>query len=145
MKNAPKKIIAAFLALFLTLSGVWILPVAASGESGTRFVFTTLTGKDDETFTLQDDGFSLPVNGESSFRTSELSFLEGSSNALYVSLINQSGATKLSVTISYVLYEELFTETAEKNIEPLFAQHNMKPLGNSAVKCQSAAGSGIFE
>ncbi|MBE6629294.1 MAG: hypothetical protein E7624_00410 [Ruminococcaceae bacterium] len=118
MKNAPKKIIAAFLALFLTLSGVWILPVAASEEGGTRFVFTTLAGKDDETFTLQDDSFSLPVNGESSFRTSELSFLEGSSNALYVSLINQSGATKLSVTISYVLYEELFAETAEKNIEP---------------------------
>ena len=72
MKNAPKKIIAAFLALFLTLSGVWILPVAASEEGGTRFVFTTLAGKDDETFTLQDDSFSLPVNGESSFRTSEL-------------------------------------------------------------------------
>lgn len=101
-----KKCISLVLALMLALSAFSLLPVAAAKAdetaSGTRFVFSSLVSENGAVYETEDAPVSLLLNAASArFDAKGLEMLTLTSNAFYVSLVNESSANAVHITYTY--------------------------------------------
>ncbi len=122
MRKTPTRLLAFLLALTLSLSLLSLLPASAAEEKE-YFVFGALQSAQGREYPAQNEPITLPLDGQAAFSTVGLSLLEGETNALYLSLINQSNATKLRVSYTYEIYGVPADESAEY---PLAAQSTQK-------------------
>ena len=102
MRQCTRRIWALVLALLLTIPALSVLSVSAVSQ-GDSFVFDALYTSNGKTYTVGDDGVTLPISSSSNaFLAKDIDMLDGSSNALYVSLLNNSGASAICITYTYL-------------------------------------------
>ncbi len=134
MRRFGKRSISLFLVLILCISSCSTLIVAATepaqvvtptasqevtlGEGDTRFVFDTLVSEKGTVYETATTPTKLSLSpDEHVFASADVSLLETSSNALYVSLVNETGATALHITYTYVQNALTKSETLTQAIE----------------------------
>ncbi len=115
MKTKAVRSFSFVLALVFALSAFVVLPVFAASES--KFVFGSLVGEDGSVYTASNQSFSLPLSKGSVFKARDLNILQESSNALYLSLVNNSNATAVRVSYTYGESATKHTEAAEYPLE----------------------------
>ena len=115
--------ILSFLLTFILLTSLFsLLPVGAAEEKE-YFVFGALQTEQGTEYPAKSEPITLSLDGQAVFSAADLSLLQGDTNALYVSLVNPSNATKLRVSYTY----EIYGVPAEEIIEyPLTAQSSQK-------------------
>lgn len=112
MKNKKHRFFCFLLALILIFSVVLILPVGASaGEK--YFVFEALQDAQGTAYPAASEPLSLSLDGGTSFSCVDLSLLAGETNALYISLVNRSVATKIRISYVYEIYGVTSSESVE--------------------------------
>lgn len=112
MRKKSIRFAAFLLALTLSFSLFSLLPVGAA-EAQEYFVFDALQTAQGNEYAAKDEPIILPLDGEAAFSAVGLSLLTGNTNALYISLVNHSNATKIRVSYTYELYGVTATESAE--------------------------------
>lgn len=135
MRRFGKSSLALFLVLILCISSCATLIVSATepvqgaasvapqqetlGEGDTRFVFDTLVSEKGAVYETADTPVKLTLApDEHVFASADVSLLETRSNAFYVSLVNETGATTLHITYTYVQNALTKSETLTQTIEP---------------------------
>ena len=124
MKKRLTRILSFCLcALLLSplMAGWGTLRAAAAGEE-TRFIFSTLQLSEEKVFSAESDGrISLPISAnERTFYAKAVRAMgsNGSTNTLYISFINRSGATRLMVEYGYLENNTPRTHIVEQEIKP---------------------------
>ena len=143
-----KRALALFLTFVLCASLLLTLPVfAQSGdhdaptatlnvdalaEGDTRFVFQTLTSQKEKSYVTGASPVTLSLaSDEAVFHAEGISLLKTATNSFYLSLVNQSNASLVRVTYTYV--ENAFNKTA--SIEHALAQ-NSTDVQNFVMKAE---------
>lgn len=107
-KHIMRAMACALCLLLLTplLSVLWALPVAAAEEEGRRFIFSSLVTSGEKEYTATAaEPLSLTLSSqEYEFRAHTVTTVatDRSTNALYLSLVNTSNATRLRVSYGYM-------------------------------------------
>ncbi len=133
MTHIAKRALALLLTFMLCASLLLTLPAfAESGvddtptttldvnmlaEGDTRFVFQSLTSQKEKNYVTDKSPVTLLLAAEEAvFTAGEVSLLETTTNAFYLSLINQSGANLVRITYTYEENAFAKTETVEHTL-----------------------------
>ncbi len=122
MRKAHTRLVAFLIALTLSFSLFSLLPVGAAVDEE-LFIFDALQDAQDVEYPASSEPLLLLLDGQATFTTVGLSLLGGDTNALYISLINQSNATRIRVSYTYEIYGVPAAESVEHALD---AQSNEK-------------------
>lgn len=139
MKKQSLRMLLCLLCILLltpVLSLLWTLPTSAAENDGRRFIFSALhTAGGGEYIATTAEPLTLPLSAEASvFSADTVSTVatDHSTNALYIALFNNSGATRLCVSYHY-MESEPKTFTFEQELRPNFSERQSFVLPNPHI------------
>ncbi len=100
MKNGFFRSVAFLMALVLALSALSLFHVGAE-EEAKYFIFDTLLDENDTEHSVVGAQLTLPLGDASAFTVEQPEMLSSQSNAFYISLQNNSNASKIRVAYTY--------------------------------------------
>ncbi len=112
MKQKFPQALCFLIALTLCFSLFALFPLGAASAKE-YFIFDALQGAQGQIYPAEDQPITLSLDEGNVYSAKGLSLLSGDTNSLYVSLVNQSNATKIRVSYTYEIYGVPASESAE--------------------------------